>query len=593
MSSRDERKSGRHRDASPEYAERKRKRDDKTDKKEKKEKDRGRREKDRDGRDGRDGRLDRDRDRDRGDRGDRDRDREDRKRRSDRSPEPPASPPKVAKPATNWREEADEGEDLRAHSDDEEAAARKLEESRKRRAAMMTQAKEEKAEKAEKADNNKVDAPEASRTSDREPAVDSNGRADAGSGEGNEEAKKDHDDGGGDMFDLTQDAKELKAGQKRTQNIATTGASTEDWDDEEGYYVAQVGELLESRYLVQDTVSGRGVFSNVVKAKDTKTEGEPLVALKIIRSNDMMKKAAEKEVEILQTLNNADKANKRHIVRLIETFYYRKHIFMVFECMAEDLRGALKKYTKNRGMSLPAVRAYTKQLLIGVRHMHKFSIIHADLKPDNILISQDNNVVKLCDFGTAIEQKDISVSPYLMSRFYRPAEVILGCEYGVPVDVWALACTLYEIFTGKTLLQGKTNNDMLKRIMDLKGKIPKNVIKKGAVWKNHFDENLDFKFIDKDSMTGEEITRVITDNNCKRELKEFLLDRVGSEKQKSQEREDQQYVKKTIHFADLLDKMLALDPDKRITADDALRHHFVEDPKALKAAGAAGTPGKR
>lgn len=42
-----------------------------------------------------------------------------------------------------------------------------------------------------------------------------------------------------------------------------------------------------------------------------------MVALKIIRSNDMMKKAAEKEVEILQTLNNADKANKRHIVRLI------------------------------------------------------------------------------------------------------------------------------------------------------------------------------------------------------------------------------------------------------------------------------------
>lgn len=42
---------------------------------------------------------------------------------------------------------------------------------------------------------------------------------------------------------------------------------------------------------------------------------------------------------------------------------------------------------------------------------------------------------------------------------------------------------------------------MLKRIMDLKGKIPKNVIKKGAVWKNHFDDNLDFKFIDKDSMS--------------------------------------------------------------------------------------------
>lgn len=463
---------------------------------------------------------------------------------------------------------------------------------------MITQAKEEKEKKEQEekdkdisGENEKAkEEPSANDVSEMKIEKDEKGE----NGEEDETQEKEPEvkDGGGDMFDLNLDAKELKAGQKRTQNIATTGASTEDWDDEEGYYIAQVGELLESRYLVQDTVSGRGVFSNVVKAKDTKTEGEPLVALKIIRSNDMMKKAAEKEMEILQMLNNADKANKRHIVRLIETFYYRKHIFMVFECMAEDLRGALKKYTKNRGMSIMAVKGYTKQLLIGVRHMHKFNIIHADLKPDNILISQDNSIVKLCDFGTAVEQKDIGVSPYLMSRFYRPAEVILGCEYGVPVDVWALACTLYEIFTGKTLLQGKTNNDMLKRIMDLKGKIPKNVIKKGAVWKNHFDENLDFKFIDKDSMTGEEITRIITDNNCKRELKEFLLDRVGPEKQKSQEREDQQYVKKTVHFADLLDKMLALDPEKRLTAEDAFKHHFVEDPKAQKAAAGAAA-GKR
>ncbi|CAJ1333872.1 unnamed protein product [Effrenium voratum] len=568
MASRGERKSGRRRDASPSPYERKRKRDDK---KEKKEKDRGdRREKDREIRD-----KDRERDRER----------EDRKRRERESP-PRQSPPKEPpKPPINWREEAEEGEDLRDNSDDEEAAARKLEESRKRRAAMLAQVKENSKKDPSNQANETGPEPEPmeiTRTS--ETRADTEPEAAA-------PTEREEDGGGGDMFDLNLDAKELKAGQKRLQNIATTGASTEDWDDEEGYYCAQVGELLEERYLVQDTVSGRGVFSNVVKAKDTKTEGEPMVALKIIRSNDMMKKAAEKEVEILQTLNNADKANKRHIIRLIETFYYRKHIFLVFECMAEDLRGALKKYTKNRGMSLPAVKAYTKQLLIGVRHMHKFNIVHADLKPDNILISPDNNIVKLCDFGTAIEQKDISVSPYLMSRFYRPAEVILGCEYGVSVDVWALACTLFEIFTGKTLLQGKTNNDMLKRIMDLKGKIPKNVIKKGAVWKNHFDENLDFKFVDKDSMTGEEITRVITDNNAKRDLKEFLLDRVGPEKQKSQEREDQQYVKKTVHFADLLDKMLALDPDKRLTADDALKHHFIEDPKALK--GGAGTPGKR
>lgn len=51
-------------------------------------------------------------------------------------------------------------------------------------------------------------------------------------------------------------------------------------------------------------------------------------------------------------------------------------------------------------------------------------------------------------------------------------------------------------------------------------------------------------------------------------------------------------MKKTVHFADLLDKMLALDPEKRLTAEDALKHHFVEDPKAQKAAAGAAA-GKR
>eukprot|EP00440_Ansanella_granifera_P024363 gb/GFBE01026464.1/.p1 GENE.gb/GFBE01026464.1/~~gb/GFBE01026464.1/.p1 ORF type:complete len:610 (+),score=170.36 gb/GFBE01026464.1/:1-1830(+) len=460
--------------------------------------------------------------------------------------EPPAKPEPV-KPARDWREEADEeGEDLRDESDDEEAAARKLEESRKRRAAMMAQAP-----KPEKKDDKK-EPEEPARTLSAGDAKEGEAGADEADGDDAKSKAKgkggEDDGGGGDMFDLTQDAKALKSGVQRSQNIGLTGASTDDWDDDDGYYIAQVGEMLEERYHVSETLAGKGVFSNVVKAKDTKTAGEPMVALKIIRSNDMMKKAAEREVEILQTLNNADKGDKRHIIRLIDTFYYRKHIFLVFECMAEDLRGAVKSRTKNRGMSLPAVKAYTKQLLIGVRHMHKHNIIHADLKPDNILISADNNIVKLCDFGTAFETKDVSVSPYLMSRFYRPAEVILGCEYGIAVDVWALATTLFEIFTGKTLLQGKTNNDMLKKIMDLKGKIPKNVIKKGAVWKQHFDDNLDFKYIDKDSMSGEEITRVITDNSAKKEMKEYILDRVGPDKQKSQEREDQQYVKSRFTF---------------------------------------------
>jgi len=384
----------------------------------------------------------------------------------------------------------------------------------------------------------------------------------------------------GDMFDASEGAAEqLKKGERyRSTAIGFTGASGEDWDDEEGYYIPKIGEVMGDRYLVVETACGRGVFSNVVKAKDQQAAGEEdLVAIKVMRANDMMTKAAEKEVAILETLNGADRKNKRHIIRLLSTFAYRKHFCLVFECMWDDLRAAVRKYTKNKGMALQAVRAYTQQLLVGLGHMRDHGVIHADIKPDNILISKGHQTVKFCDLGTAVELKDVIPSPYLASRFYRPPEVILGCEYSSAVDMWALGCTLYEIFTGKTLLQSKTNNDHLKKIMELRGRVPGKVIKKGHVWKNHFTDELDFKHQVEDPGSGQQVIKTITDFSTKTSIKDLILDRVGEEKRKSQDREDTLYVKRATQFADLLEQMLAMDPEKRIRPEEALAHPFLQD----------------
>eukprot|EP00932_Pfiesteria_piscicida_P009313 SRR837773.20025.p1 GENE.SRR837773.20025~~SRR837773.20025.p1 ORF type:complete len:558 (-),score=234.90 SRR837773.20025:84-1595(-) len=403
----------------------------------------------------------------------------------------------------------------------------------------------------------------------------------AASGEAKSRAPSPEASGGGDMFDASAEAAEqLKKGESfKSSAISFTGASNEDWDDEDGYYMPKIGEVMDDRWLVTDLPCGRGVFSNVVKAKDTKAEkgDEGVVAIKVMRRNDMMTKAAEKEVEILERLNNADRKNKRGIVRLFSTFAYRRHFCFVFECMADDLRGALKKHTKNKGMTLSAVRAYTSQLLVGLGHMRDNGVIHADIKPDNILLSKNMSTVKFCDLGTAVELKDVNPSPYLASRFYRPPEVILGCEFSFPVDMWALGCTLYEIFTGKTLLNSKTNNDHLKKIMDLRGKVPGKVIKKGFVWQTHFTPELDFKHEVEDPGSGQKVIKTITDFTNKVSLKDLILERVGKEKQQSQEKEDQLYVKRAIQFADLLEQMLALDPDKRIRPEDGLIHPFLLD----------------
>lgn len=524
----------------------------------------------------------------------------------------------------DWREEMG-GEDERDLSDDEDVTARKLAESRKRREAMMAKIEADKA--AKDADTQETQEKEA-----EEPAIAprSPGEPDkvgigttAGDGNDSEaytvperkeedeasrkqkkevakfmddQRKKEEQSSKGDMFgDSAENIAHLNSlvSRGQSQSIGLTGASGDDWDDQDGYYIAKIGEVMDDRYLVVENVCGKGVFSNVIKAKDQVEKSNGTVAIKVMRANDMMKKAAEKEIEILQLLNNADKGNKRHVIRLLSTFYYRKHLCLVFECMWDDLRAALKKYTKNKGMALQAIRAYTKQLMVGLRHMHKCNIIHADIKPDNILINEGHSVVKFCDLGTALEAKDAAITPYLVSRFYRAPEIILGCEYGMPVDVFALGATLYELFTGKILLNSKTNNDALRKLMEIKGKIPKNVIKKGMLWKNHFDDALDFKYEDVDQYTKKVITRTMTDLNAKKDLFDLLMERVGPEKKQSTDREDLKTVTRVKQFADLLHQMLAIDPEKRITANDALSHPFLEDRLGSGGDRGAGAPPKR
>lgn len=73
------------------------------------------------------------------------------------------------------------------------------------------------------------------------------------------------------------------------------------------------------------------------------------------------------------------------------------------------------------------------------------------VKPDNVLINERFAVLKICDLGSAFEVSENEVTSYLVSRFYRSPEIILGCRYDPAIDVWSAACTIYEIATGDVL----------------------------------------------------------------------------------------------------------------------------------------------
>ncbi|XP_036345116.1 serine/threonine-protein kinase PRP4 homolog [Rhagoletis pomonella] len=350
----------------------------------------------------------------------------------------------------------------------------------------------------------------------------------------------------------------------KTQN--ENPALTDNWDDAEGYYRVRIGESLDNRYVVSG-YTGQGVFSNVVRARD-QARGNANVAVKIIRNNEIMHKTGLRELEILKKLNDADPEDRFHCLRLFRHFFHKQHLCMVFEPLSMNLREVLKKYGKNVGLHIKAVRSYTQQLFLALKLLKKTGILHADIKPDNILVNDNNLCLKLCDFGSASAINDNEITPYLISRFYRAPEIILGITYDYGIDMWSAGCTIYELYTGKILFSGKSNNQMLKFFMDLKGKIPNRIIRKGQFKDQHFDQSCNFLYHEIDKITEREKIVVMPVIKPTRNLQQELI--------ADQNLPDDQH-RKVTQLKDLLDNIFALDPSKRISLNQALTHPFIQE----------------
>ncbi|KAL2827055.1 kinase-like domain-containing protein [Aspergillus cavernicola] len=343
----------------------------------------------------------------------------------------------------------------------------------------------------------------------------------------------------------------------------------DNWDDPDGYYNLRLGELINGRYHVHQNL-GKGIFSSVVRAKDSKTGN--FVAIKIIRQNDTMKKAGLKEINILEQLHEADPEDKKHIIKFERTFEHKGHLCMVFENLSMDLRGVLKKFGRDVGLNLRAIRAYAQQIFLGLSLLRKCNILHADLKPDNLLVNEQRNLLKVCDLGSASPASDNEITPYLVSRFYRAPEIILGIPYDYAIDMWSIGCTLFELYTGKILFTGRDNNQMLKSIMECRGKYPPKLLRRGSLAHLHFDDMLNFQSTEEDKITGRFATRVLDFKKPTRDLKTRLMGK-GTRGMTDSD------AKELALFVDLLDRCLSLNPEKRCTPAEALKHPFISRTK--------------
>jgi serine/threonine-protein kinase PRP4 len=285
-----------------------------------------------------------------------------------------------------------------------------------------------------------------------------------------------------------------------------------------------------------------------------------------------MKRSGKKEVKILRRLNESDPLGKCFCMKLEDSFEEHGHLCLVFEALDMNLTEVIKMYGHHVGLHIKAVRSYAFKLFKALSLLKKCNVIHADIKPDNVLVSKDRNTVKLADFGTAFESQEATLTTQLVSRFYRAPEIVIGMAHSFPLDMFSMGCCLYELATGRYLLPSTDENHHLKLIMELQGPFSKKMLSAchTPFLEQHFTMDGTFleRYADPLDPTRIMVRRVEMPQKATRDLAKELFQSYGPSLTTDVE------VAWVNRLADLINRCLTLDPRKRITPEEALSHGF-------------------
>ncbi|CAK7311471.1 Mitogen-activated protein kinase 13 [Vulpes lagopus] len=284
---------------------------------------------------------------------------------------------------------------------------------------------------------------------------------------------------------------------------------------------------------VSPTHVGSGAYGAVCCAID-KRSGEKVAIKKLSRpfQSEIFAKRAYRELQLLKHMQH------ENVIGLLDVFTPASSLrnfhdfYLVMPFMQTDLQ-------KIMGMefSEDKIQYLVYQMLKGLKYIHSAGVVHRDLKPGNLAVNEDCEL-KILDFGLA-RHADAEMTGYVVTRWYRAPEVILSwMHYNQTVDIWSVGCIMAEMLTGKTLFKGKDYLDQLSQILKVTG------------------------------VPGAEFVQKLNDKAAKSYIQALP--------QSPKKDFSQLFPRASPQATDLLEKMLELDVDKRLTASQALAHPFFE-----------------
>ncbi|KFO85423.1 Mitogen-activated protein kinase 15, partial [Buceros rhinoceros silvestris] len=234
-----------------------------------------------------------------------------------------------------------------------------------------------------------------------------------------------------------------------------------------------------------------------------------------------------------------------NIIKLLDVIpaQNNKDIYLIFESMETDLHAVIKKGNLLKDIH----KCYILyQLLKATKFIHSGNVIHRDQKPSNILLDADC-FVKLCDFGLARslsqlneDQGNPALTEYVATRWYRAPEILLSSRsYTKGVDMWSIGCILGELLLGKPLFPGTSTVNQIEQILRV---IPAPSPEDILALQSDYRASVIHHMSSRQRVTFEEILPAST----------------------------------PLPALDLLKKLLVFNPDKRLTAEEALQHPYVK-----------------